>query len=129
MASAFFAGVTLVLAALGLFGLLSAAVTGRTREIGVRVAVGARAADIRSLVLRWGGRRLLAGAAIGAPASLVAARLLALRVPGALFAVTASDGATFAAVTALLGLVGLAAAFLPARRAARIDPMTALRAE
>ena len=129
MASAFFAGVTLVLAALGLFGLLSAAVTGRTREIGVRVAVGARAADIRSLVLRWGGRRLLAGAAIGAPASLAAARLLALRVPGALFAVTASDGATFAAVTALLGLVGLAAAFLPARRAARIDPMTALRAE
>ncbi|HET9793532.1 MAG TPA: ABC transporter permease [Thermoanaerobaculia bacterium] len=129
VATGFFAGATLLLAALGLFGLLSSAVNARTREIGVRVAVGARAADIRGLVLRWGGRRLAAGIAVGAPASAAAAEVLARRVPGSLFGISPSDGATFASVTGLLALVGLAAALVPARRAARIDPMEALRTE
>jgi predicted lysophospholipase L1 biosynthesis ABC-type transport system permease subunit len=129
IATGFFAGTTLLLAAIGLFGLLSSAVASRTREIGVRMAVGARASDIRRLILRWGGSRLAAGIALGVPASLAAAEVLARRVPGALFGVSATDRATFLSVIGLLGIVGLAAALLPARRAARVDPVQALRNE
>jgi predicted permease len=126
---AFFGGATLLLAGIGMFGLLSGAVAAQTREIGVRVAVGARGRDIASMVLRWGARRLLLGVAIGLPASLAAARLLSRVVPGALFEVSPSDAATCAAVVLLLTAVGLGAAAAPAHRAARLDPMRALRTE
>jgi predicted permease len=126
---AFFGGATLLLAGVGVFGLLSGAVAARTREIGVRVAVGARAGDIAGMVVGWGARRLLAGVAIGMPLSLAAARVLAHAIPGALFEVSPSDAATCVGVVILLTAVGLAAAAVPARRAARLDPMASLRTE
>ena len=125
----FFGAATLLLAAIGMFGLLSGAVASRTREIGVRMAVGARAGDVAGMVLGWGARRLAAGIAIGIPASIAAARVLSHALPGALFEVSPWDAATGVAVVAVLTAVGVGAAAAPAYRAARIDPMQALRAE
>ena len=115
----------LLLAAIGLYGILAYQVSARTREIGIRMALGARAAGVVRLVVGGSLRLLLIGTALGLAAAFGVTRLLA----GLLFGVTATDPATFVAVSTLLAGVALLASWLPARRATRVDPMIALRAE
>lgn len=115
----------LVLACIGLYGLLSYEVARRTRELGIRTALGAMRKDMLLLVLRQGLVLVICGAAAGIAAALAATRLLA----SLLFQVQPADPVTFAAVAASLIAVGAAACFLPARRATRVDPMVALRYE
>jgi predicted permease len=123
--SGFFASLALLLASIGLYGLTSYAVTRRTREIGIRTALGAQPAAVRWGVLRDALVLALAGIAIGIPCALAASRLLA----GMLFGVSPADLPTIAFVSVSLLAVALLASYLPARRASRIDPMAALRAE
>jgi predicted permease len=120
-----FAGLALLLAGVGIYGVLSYAVGQRTGEIGLRMALGARGADVARLVLRHGATMALIGIAIGVAAGLGLTRLMA----HLLYGVSATDPVTFAAVAAGLTAVALAASYLPARRASRVDPMTALRHE
>ncbi|MGE0455916.1 MAG: ABC transporter permease [Vicinamibacteria bacterium] len=120
-----FAGAAALLAAIGLFGVLSFAVGQRVPEIGVRLALGARPADVLRLVLRDGVRLAIAGTAAGLLGALALARVLA----GLLFEVSPYDPAAFAGVLALVATVSLCAALLPALRASRVDPVQALRAE
>ncbi|MDE1178557.1 MAG: ABC transporter permease [Edaphobacter sp.] len=120
-----FGGSALLLCLSGLYGLLSQLVTQRTREIGVRVALGARRGQVVGLVLRQAGRMLLFGSLTGLVLAWFAARL----VSSFLYGVTAHDGLTMAATALLLVLSGVAAAWVPAARAAGIDPVEALRAE
>jgi predicted permease len=123
--SGFYAGLVLLLASIGLYGLMSYTVTRRTREIGIRVAVGAQRQNVLRLVLRETLALTLFGIAIGIPAALAATRLIA----SMLFGLSPSDIPTITAVSLLLLLVALLAGYLPARRASAIDPMVALRAE
>jgi putative ABC transport system permease protein len=118
-----FAVAALILAAIGIYGLIAYAVAQRTRELGIRMALGARPHDVLSLVVREG--MLLAGLGIvlGIGGAFAATRLLA----SLLFGVTPTDPVTLASVAALLGAVALLACWLPARRAARVDPVEALR--
>lgn len=120
-----FAGVALVLAGVGLYSVLAYSVSLRTREIGVRVAVGADPRSVVRLVVGQGLALTLIGVAVGLAGAFALTRLMASLV----FGVTATDPFTFAAVALLLIAVAAAASYLPARRAARIDPMEALRAE
>lgn len=120
-----FAGLALVIAAFGLHAVIAYAVSQRTREIGVRVALGAQAADISRLVFGQGLALTASGLTIGVAAALAATRSLR----GMLYGVQPSDPATITAVAIVLGIVALAASFTPARRAARIDPIDALRSE
>jgi len=120
-----FAVVAVTLAVVGLYGLISFGVTQRTRELGVRVALGARRVDIIGLVLRDGVRLAVIGVAIGVPGALAATRLLA----GLLYQVSATDAATFIIVPVVLTTTALVANYLPARRAAEVDPVEALRAQ
>ncbi len=120
-----FATVALGLATLGLYSLISYLVSQRTREIGVRVALGASRADVMGLVLRQGARLLLAGLALGLLLGAGLARVMA----GALAGVSPTDPVTFTLVPLLLGVVGSLAAAVPARRAARVEPAVVLRAE
>jgi predicted permease len=115
----------LCLSAMGLYSVLAFAVRMRSREIGIRMALGARRQDILRLVVGEGAKLALTGAAAGSVAALISTRLLA----GLLYGVRTSDPATYAGVTMLLLLVALAACCLPASRAASIDPMQALRDE
>ena len=120
-----FAAAALALAALGLYGLLAQSVRERIPEIGVRMALGARRADVVRLFLAEGGRLVLAGLAGGAAVALAGTRLLR----SLLFGVGPADPATYAVVATLLGAVSLAACAVPAWRAARVDPLRALRSD
>lgn len=123
--SSAFGVLALVLACVGLYGVLSYAVSRRTREIGVRMAVGASPMSVLLLILRDGGRVGAAGLAGGVVAALAAHRLIA----GLLFDVSPTDPAIYGAVAAVLGLITMAAGYFPARRAAGVEPSAALRAE
>jgi ABC-type antimicrobial peptide transport system permease subunit len=120
-----FALIAVVLAAVGIFGVMSHAVAQRTREIGVRMALGARPRDVLGAVVGQGLRLTLLGLALGLVGSIALGR--ALR--SLLYGVTPTDPATYAAVSLLLGGIALLACWVPARRATRVDPMQALRSE
>jgi predicted permease len=123
--SGLFGLLALLLACLGLYGLLSYEVTRRTREIGIRMAVGARQHNVIRLVLGKAVGLILAGAIVGTGAALLVSRLLT----SFLYGVKAGDPATLIAVAGLLAVVALAACYIPARRATRVDPLVALRYE
>ena len=123
--SAFFAGLALLLACVGLYGVMSYTVAGRTREIGMRMALGAQRTDVLQLVLREAMLLVVIGIMIGIPASLAGARVLR----SFLFGLKSTDLLSLIAVVVLLGTVAAVAGFIPAQRAARIDPMAALRYE
>jgi hypothetical protein len=118
-----FAGLALALAAVGIYGIVHYAVTQRTREIGVRIALGARPRDVLGLVLAGGMRLPLIGIALGLAASVVVTRVMS----HLLFEVGATDVLTFAAGASTLTAVALVACYVPARRAARLDAVMALR--
>ena len=120
-----FAGIALLLAALGVYGVLSFAVAQRTQEIGVRVALGATSADVLRIVVKHGLRLFLLGGAIGLPAALAVSRLMA----HLLFGVSAADPLSYLSVTLVLAVVTLLACYVPARRAMLLDPIEALRCE
>jgi len=120
-----FASLALVLACVGINGVISYLVSQRTHEIGIRMALGAKRRDVQRLVLGQGARMALLGVAVGIAAALCLTGLLANQ----LFGVSAHDPLTFAGVAVLLLVVAIAACYLPARRAMRIDPIVALRQE
>jgi putative ABC transport system permease protein len=120
-----FAGVALMLAAVGIYSVLSYIVRGRSREIGIRTALGARGADVLRLVIVEGMSPALVGIAAGMIAALASARVMSTLV----FGVSASDPLTLAGVGATLALVALLASLVPAYRALRLDPMKVLRAD
>jgi predicted permease len=123
--SSFFGGLSLLLACIGLYGLLSYEVARRTREIGVRMALGARPGDVLRFIVRQGIALSTGGAVLGILGAFAATRYLA----SLLYGVRPDDPLTFVAVSLLLGVVALAACYIPARRAMRVDPMVALRYE
>jgi len=120
-----FGGLALALAAVGIYGVVSCGVTARTREMGIRMALGARRGDVIAMVLRQAAVLAGAGLAVGGAASLAFTRFLSTL----LFEVRTTDVATLGAIAVLLGAIALGASFLPARRAASVDPTTALRYE
>jgi putative ABC transport system permease protein len=120
-----FAGVALLLASVGLYGVLAFNVTQRRREIGIRMALGAQRADVLRLVLQHGMTLVVVGMAVGLAGALALARFLG----SLLFEIKPNDPLTFVLVPLVLGVVALLACWLPARRAARVDPMVALRSE
>ena len=120
-----FAALALILAAVGIYGAMAYAVNQRRHEIGIRIALGARRSDVLRIVLGDGAKIALFGITSGIAGALVLTRLMA----SLLFEVKPTDPATFAGVAILLALVALAACYIPARRAMRVDPMVALRYE
>jgi len=120
-----FASIALLLAAIGIYGVISYSVTQRTREIGVRAALGAHAGHIFRLVLRNGMKAVIVGTGLGAVVALVFTRVLS----SFLFGVGERDPVTFVSIAGVLLLTALAACYLPARRATKVDPLVALRAE
>jgi putative ABC transport system permease protein len=120
-----FATVAMVLAAIGIYGVIAYSVTQRTREIGIRMALGAQRGDMLGMVLRQSLAVVLLGIGIGIVASLGATRLLA----SLLYGVGANDFSTYALVVLMLAAAALLASYIPARRAMKVDPMIALRYE
>jgi predicted permease len=123
--SSFFAGLALLLACVGIYGVMSYTVAGRTREIGVRMALGARRGDVTNLILGEGMVLVGVGVAVGIPLALAGSRVLR----GFLFGLKTSDPLSLISVVLLLGLVAVVAGLIPARRASKVDPMIALRYE
>jgi ABC-type antimicrobial peptide transport system permease subunit len=121
----FFGGVALLLAGIGVFGVINYSVAQRRRELGVRAALGASRGELYATVLKDAILLTISGVAIGLAAAVPASRLMTSQ----LYGVTPGDPLTYAAITALLAGVGIVAALVPASRAARVDPMIALRAE
>jgi ABC-type antimicrobial peptide transport system permease subunit len=120
-----FGALTLLLAALGLYGVLSYGVARRTQEIGVRMALGAKRWEVLGMVLGQSARLAIAGLALG----LIAAAASARYISGLLFGVEPFDPATFIVVLATFAIVTMLAAYVPARRATAVDPVIALRSE
>lgn len=120
-----FSLIALLLAAVGLYGVMSQMVIERCREIGVRMALGAQAGDVLRMILRQGSLPVAGGLAAG----IIAALGLTSLMKSLLFGVKPTDPLTFLSVAALLTMVALAATYLPARRATRLDPVTTLRDE
>ncbi len=120
-----FSALALVLAGVGIYGVISYSVTQRMREIGIRVALGAQSSDVLRMVLAQGGKIALAGVLIGIAASFCLMRLMTKL----LFSVSSVDPRTFAAVAGATFLTALLASYVPARRASRADPVTTLRSE
>ena len=120
-----FAGIALLLAALGIYGVLAYFVSQRSRELGIRLALGARPAELFRMVIGQGMRPVVAGACLG----LVGAVAITTLMQSLLFGVTAVDPAAYVVATAVLGAVAVAACAVPARRATRVDPLVALREE
>jgi ABC-type antimicrobial peptide transport system permease subunit len=125
MLTAVYAGLALLLAALGLFGVLAHAVRRRTQEIGIRMALGGLPRDVLAMVLREGLGLTLVGLACGIAGAILLTRVMS----NVLFGVSPSDPGVYAGISALLALVAVAACWIPARRAMRVDPMIALRYE
>jgi putative ABC transport system permease protein len=123
MLASLFGMIALILAAAGIYGVMAYAVAQRTHEIGIRMALGAEVRDVLRLVIGEGMKLTLIGVAVGLLAALALTRLL----KGLLFSLSPTDPLTFAAVLALLVVIALAACYIPARRAAKTDPMIALR--
>jgi putative ABC transport system permease protein len=121
----FFAGGALLLSAVGIYGIIAHTVSQRTREIGIRIALGAQRRDVMRLVMRQGLATTLCGVVIGLAAAFALTRLMLTL----LFRVSATDPVTFSSIAALLMVVGLLACLVPARRATRVDPMVSLRYE
>jgi putative ABC transport system permease protein len=118
-------GLALMLATLGLYGVMAFSVAQRTREIGVRMAMGAQAGQVQMLVIAQGMRLVLIGVLIGVPISMAVAQV----VKSMLFGLSSRDPVTYVGAAALLAIAGLMACSMPARRAAKVDPMIALRYE
>ena len=121
----FFAAIAITLASIGLYAIMAYSVTQRTRDIGIRMALGAQPIDVLRMIIREGWHLAMIGLVTGIVAALVATRLMRSLV----FQVSTSDPATFAITAALLAAIALIASYIPARRATRIDPMIALRYE
>jgi len=120
-----FGALAMILASIGIYGVLAYSVAQRTSEIGLRMALGAQPRQVLSLVLRQGMLLALIGAAVGIVVALPVARMAA----GLLYGVSATDPLTYVGITLLLMGVALLACYLPARRATRIDPLVALRVD
>jgi putative ABC transport system permease protein len=120
-----FSALALVLAGIGIYGVISYSAAQRSREIGIRMALGAQRGDVMRQVLAQGGKISAAGIVIGSAASLGLTRLMAKL----LYSVSVVDPATFAAVAFVLALIATVASYIPARRALRVDPLVALRNE
>jgi ABC-type antimicrobial peptide transport system permease subunit len=120
-----FAGLALLLSAIGVYGVMAYNVSARTREVGIRIALGARGADVLRLVLRDGATLVVAGLMVGLLSAWAAMRVLKSQ----LYEVNATDPLTFLTVALVLAGVGLLACYFPARRATKVDPMAALRCE
>lgn len=120
-----FAAIAIVLSAVGLYGVIAYTVTQRTRELGIRIALGAEPAGIATLVVGTGLRHALVGTSMGAVIAVASSRLIS----SMLYAVSPADPLTIVAAIVLIASVSVLASYMPARRAARIDPITALRVE